>query len=570
MLEHGGTEMTLRDGHLHRLVALVAKAAMRAGIIALVVFAAHGIASPALANCVNDSTTVRIDDKNVVRLREYICRTKGAQTPQLRVQLHRLNDMAMSALMYDAVPQSQQKIFGGARVVENAVYRELRVLFDRFGTDDNISESYVTLNSPLDEGPSYHRVSSGLTKGRTVPVLINRQGETGWTDFPQPQAVLTLESGGGLPPGYNQSYRNSYWRYLSKSAFRNYERKAQEYNRLISDRLKTAYQYHANFGRSNRRDIDLPLYFGKRRWPRHFVVLVATKSEPGCGDGGWSIGFWRRDPVIDVVLIENISRQPISVDGLTGVSESDVALRTIQQSRSLRRGRSKPLTWTTRTLAPGDKLVIPVRITLPSPVTSGTWHISGDGAKPKLVDYVYGPEIVVKGLNVDGERINLNKRASNLLALTTDCECGSCPYVYYWDRKQDRWRRRGKVIHTANRLAAEGSETVSFEGLVSKFRIAEEEAELALINHARLVLELDDSQKLAIAPTRPDLMAKDGRYMKVFMGQAADVTFDLPEGLDASRVKRSHFSVTGYYRRYSDIIAETTPEARLTLLPKLD
>ena len=54
------------------------------------------------------------------------------------------------------------------------------------------------------------------------------------------------------------------------------------------------------------------------------------------------------------------------------------------------------------------------------------------------------------------------------------------------------WVRHGKVIDKANSKDKEMTETKTFSGFRSKFRLAEEELEVSYIDHVKLEVELKD------------------------------------------------------------------------------
>ena len=162
--------------------------------------------------------------------------------------------------------------------------------------------------------------------------------------------------------------------------------------------------------------------------------------------------------------------------------------------------------------------------------------------------------MLVVGVKIGDDRVILDEQSANFLSLTTSCDCGSCPYLYAWDQAAKSWRKHGKVIHTANGRDAQQTETVSFDGLIDWFRLVEQEAELAYIDQVTLRLELRGGSSLAIPTGRAALATADSRYAYIFFGETLSIDFDLPKWVDRSQVVKSHISVTGFYRRYSEIM----------------
>lgn len=51
------------------------------------------------------------------------------------------------------------------------------------------------------------------------------------------------------------------------------------------------------------------------------------------------------------------------------------------------------------------------------------------------------------------------------------------------------------------------------------------------------------------------------------MGEASDIAFAVPNTVNAQDVQQSRLQVTGYYERYSNLLAERQPPAVATPLP---
>ena len=140
------------------------------------------------------------------------------------------------------------------------------------------------------------------------------------------------------------------------------------------------------------------------------------------------------------------------------------------------------------------------------------------------------------------------------MQLTAGEGYGSCPYLYAWDDGDHAWVRYGKVIDKANRKEKEMTETKTFAGFRSKFSLAEEEPEVSYIDHAKLEVELNDGTGMTLKPNFEAMTEHDARYATVKMGEKIEFSFTLPPTIKAEDVKRSTLAITGYYRRYSDLL----------------
>jgi hypothetical protein len=184
---------------------------------------------------------------------------------------------------------------------------------------------------------------------------------------------------------------------------------------------------------------------------------------------------------------------------------------------------------------------------------------------PTRSDFAFGPEWTLTGLTVGADAIMLEAHSPNIILITASSEAGSCPILYAWDAREEIWIRHGKVLHQAQRSLREGSETVQFNGLVDRFRIAEEELEQATIRSVALQLELHDGRMVTLAPQegeRHTLRNITQAFAELSANDDVDITFALPATIDRTQVKTSSFTVSGYYARYSELLSRAMARRR--------
>ena len=116
------------------------------------------------------------------------------------------------------------------------------------------------------------------------------------------------------------------------------------------------------------------------------------------------------------------------------------------------------------------------------------------------------------------------------------------------------WVSRGKVIDDARGKSKETTQRISFAGFRSKFRLAEEELEVSYIDHVKLEVELNDGTGMTLKPDFAAMDALDSRYATIKAGDRIEFSFALPPTVKPEDVKQSTLAVTGYYRRYSDLL----------------
>jgi hypothetical protein len=171
---------------------------------------------------------------------------------------------------------------------------------------------------------------------------------------------------------------------------------------------------------------------------------------------------------------------------------------------------------------------------------------------PPSNPFFYGPELTLRGLVLNGQRLEFETAARNFMRLTAGEGYGSCPYLYAWDG--ETWVRRGKVIHAANAKEKEMSQQISFAGPVSKFRLREEELEVSHIDRARLALDFADGRRIELRPDVEKLAEADGVYATIWAWDTLEFAFTLPPEVASEAVVRPTLEITGYYRPYSRML----------------
>lgn len=173
---------------------------------------------------------------------------------------------------------------------------------------------------------------------------------------------------------------------------------------------------------------------------------------------------------------------------------------------------------------------------------------------PELDDYAFGPEWLLAGIVTGGEPTLFKSDSSNFIDLTAAIEVGSCPILYAWDGGESRWMRHGKILHKAQTQAMSGSETIAFDGFVSRFKVSEEELERFHLDAALLTIELRDGSVRDLTPSVASLAAWNGKPTDIYANSAVEIRFVLPKGIEPQHVARSRLTVNGYYDRYSTLL----------------
>src|SRR5262249_14341208 len=173
-------------------------------------------------------------------------------------------------------------------------------------------------------------------------------------------------------------------------------------------------------------------------WPEDFLILTGSPSQDGCDTGFY---YHMRVAILDTVLIENVSTQPLAIDNIFGGRTNESRLRVATSQVGLSKD-TDVLGISIGTLAPGEKVLLPLRIVFgPNELVTNIFayrqtssqiyrrkgpngfsgNIAGYGA-PNFKSYTYGPQIAISGFVINGNRVDLAKRSPNFIELTMRSE----------------------------------------------------------------------------------------------------------------------------------------------------
>ncbi|MGZ8399760.1 MAG: hypothetical protein ACXWVI_00435 [Methyloceanibacter sp.] len=548
-------------------------------------------ASPSRAEqCVASFREIEFPDGSA-RVKNYVCKTDGSSEPQVRVEFDRLSEAAAGSLIQGEPYPDMERAFGKVRLVNNAVAAETKKIFDQFGIKKVVDYLCYSFQVSTAAGGTGYEVSGGCGEQRTLWFL--KQGNI---EMPLIPDVERYRASTQWPASYNFTYSEctseldpigctSLWRAARPKDFANYSQNMVAYNRMLdleadsSDEIVQA----DNSGEMAPEYEDSLKYFALvdyltgGNWPDDFVIISGRFA--GCAEIEFLLEA--RELILDVAFLQNLSDRPVSIDGLLGSEVEEGQLRKKASAGTTSTGR---ISLATEQLQPGETIAVPLAISFvadefgdqaESEKVFKRIQASKSGAifqqRPsgpirkvresfdppkafKPATYMFGPELRLSGLVMDGKSIVFDQASRNFMQLASFTEEGSCPYLYSWDDGLKTWVHHGKVIHVANGKDKEATETRQFEGFRAKFRLAEEELELSYIDHVKLEIELKDGGGMTLAPDFAAMNAKDGSYATIKAGDRIEFSFALPPSLKPEDVKQSTLAITGYYRRYSDLL----------------
>ena len=537
------------------------------------------LSSPTAAGCREDPRKVGLGEE-VARLKAYNCSAGGASgAPGVKVEFYSFSSEAVAMVASGRPMPSIANILGKPDVLKNAVFSKFKYIMDNFGSRQTQAQgSELALITEVN-GQTF----PGTNEGTVTLISVKNEVES----YPAPE-ILELNQQ-RIPDNINVYYGciNSsfsdrtecpkpedraavFWRYATLNDIANFHRNVT----LLSEAARankghalwTEGGSEANYDKS----YQLLRYLGgSAGLPQTFLILAGTyvPESSACLSSSWDFGISTPKIALEAAIIRNDTRRPIRIDSILGEEVLDGPLRVADAAAP---AGVQPMSLN-MSIQPGHSLLAPTRITLkpnPSyqlrheasvgpPATYQRLRAKGITARanvfaiPELHDFVFGPELKVAGLRVEGNAIDFREKPLNDMEIAFSGQVGSCPYLLSWDNERRDWTEHGKVLHQASDASREETQTIALPGFVSRFRLEEREPEVATIDNAEVAVNLNDGRSMTL---RPDMApaAKAGRQL-LFWGDAQELEFSLPRGVAPADVVQSRLSLTGYYERYSSL-----------------
>jgi hypothetical protein len=551
----------------------------------------------AKAACVASARTAKFADGSV-KMKAYSCSLNDSGDAVVQVEFDRLSEAAAGGVIESSYADLNA-LYRSASVLHNEVYREAKSLFDSYGVKINDWPCPIVQVSSA-EGGSYrtgqeqafgcnhkHAIwylsfpdSEPVTKGypeRWRPKIVNNKWPSTWNFYYGDCAKAT-----------DLLSCTMLWRYVNQSDLDNYLRDVRANEVKIGAPMVKSTDAPGD----DSRDVESDRYFSfinhiaRGNLPDDFMVLV--DSDPvACGCGGPpGDGIHIRKLLMHTASIRNVSDSPITIDGLNSGSDDSSELRPYSDGQQPSSFATTPMAPVT--ISPGDTLIIPLRLNfVPADSLDDAFHdltaakrtyrlidnssgefISGrcdtspvnvrksaflPPTRPSANIYSYGPAIVLSGISIDGAEVAFDRPLSNFFQVVAAAGYGSCPYVYAIDAGEREWVRHGKVIDNASSPAKEMTQRLDLAGLVTRFKISEEELELSFVHKVRLELALADGRTITLRPRNRLRPESPDHYDKIKYNTEREYDFDILAGVDPANVRKSTLAVTGYYLRYSSV-----------------
>ncbi len=570
----------------------------------------------ATADCLASFREIKFPDGSA-RVKNYVCTNEGAAKPEIRVEFDRLSEAAAGSLIQGTPYPELDKAFGKIRMTDNAVAVEAKTLFEKFGTKSMDDNCFAFRVASATGGKAYHNNPDATCGERTLWYLTfpDRENLTTFS-MPLPEATEHYQSATDWPQGFSFFYRGgggcakspipctTIWRPARAEDLAHYDENKATLNKMLGFDDDTSEPAEANeaepeaskpdetepddWAKVQKRYFDLITYLTRDGMPDDFLFVTGAATE--CG-GGIDFSLHIRQMIFDIAFVQNISDKPVSIEGLLG---SEVPAAGLRPAGSGASGAVGEIAHSRGEIRPGETIAVPLAISfimadsLKEPFQDqagaaktfkaieaakpGTvFELKDEGGDtpvivrktresfapptaPKPATYAFGPQLQLSGLVMGGKQLVFDQASRNFMQLTAGEGYGSCPYLYAWDDGQNVWVRHGKIIHAANSKDKEITEAKTFPGFKPKFRLAEEELEVSYIDHVKLEVELKDGTGMTLTPNFEAMAGQDGRYATIKAGDRIEFSFALPPTVRLEDVKQSTLAITGYYRRYSDLL----------------
>jgi hypothetical protein len=534
------------------------------------------VSSPAVASeCIESTRSFSLIDGSA-RLRGYVCRTDGtSQQPTIRIEFNRLSEIAIGSLIKGTTYPEIWKAFGKVTMARNPISTELDKLFDTYGTKLLTSTCY-NLAVQVPANIKDYKQHADVCGRRTIwyltfPDQMNYEAK----DISLPAAQKYIATHSDWPKEFRFYYSDdckvfeaiectTIWRNATLADFDSYEKTPSDNDGMML---------------ASPKNLALLKYLMKNSWLDDFATVTGTYD--GCG--GFSFSLHLRQLITDVAFIENVSDKPLSLDGFFGSEiTSDQLQKEIEASQD--DASNKELAIQPLTIAPGEKVAVPLRLTFAAdPSLSGTFQKNGtaerifariqtakpntlfrlsDGGSlkkvresfgkpsaPQMGGYLYGPRENLESIVVSGNKVDIKETARNFVRVTAGDGYGSCPYLYVWDEKEDAWVWYGKILRGAHAKNKEMRQEIKLTSPSTRIRISEEEAEASFIHDAILKIELKDGSKIILHPVGQSDARRLSDYQVINAGGQLILEFELPRSVPFADIRGSSLIVSGYYER---------------------
>lgn len=394
------------------------------------------------------------------------------------------------------------------------------------------------------------------------------------------------------------------WRYLTKADFDRYKenffatgRSAQQaYTLSVFDRSGNVEQ---SAGARWPLYLDAIREFTVGEFPNDFLFVYGSFYQSKYSIN-WEFLFPPRRVYLEVDVVENISEKGVDILQIGFNKSRDQNLRKAtdsEPSRLVMQAKTGDQSWH---LAPGGKIIVPKRILLEydhattkafsdeaaaahiyeqiralpteknlelhntsdwldllsqAPVVGKRTDSFAAPQRPSFDPYVDGPALRIAYLETATGKLRVRDGAApQTVGFTAHAEGGQCPILEIYDEDTRTYKAFGKVLVSSDWDYTARDQVIPFEGPQLRFRLAERELEVSLIDQATLTATLKNGWRIDLASDVGHLAYRDGRNVVLFSGEAIDFGFPLPSGVTPDQIQSTTLTLRGHYKRYGNLL----------------
>jgi len=281
----------------------------------------------------------------------------------------------------------------------------------------------------------------------------------------------------------------------------------------------------------SKKTLEFYSYLTRGKLPMDFIKVKNSGEEP-CTivfEGG-NLKFTFSTPTltIDAIVIKNESPEIITIDQLNFQYTDEMYLRTraedfkIKKNPMLYDGKIK--------LNSGHQLVIPTKICLN---TMKKIKPADSVVEPTDIgrSYFYGKAFYLDSIGVNGYKFPI-KQADKMQIVQAyyrnksySAE-GSCPYIYSFDAKSEKYLLEDHIIYKKNAIPKMGYDTLKLNFPAYKMLLAEIDDETSFIDQIFILKRSPNKKPEKIMPMMTNLKSIDKNYQKLRRGDKIEILFE--------------------------------------------
>ena len=474
--------------------------------------------------CEAKKEAVKKDGDYTIEMVRYLC-SENAGVPTLRISFYEMDEALAGSIVSNIAFPELQSAIGRFEAIENEVSAAARALFEGYGSQTqydfslgNVSWS-ISLNDEMLAKKAEEVSDAKRRKQPPRPKEIRRIPYLSSDHFSLAEKTIVLKEVANTilnttrwPAGYKFIYScgdltpdyliacTTIWRYIAQPDFDLLLQDMREFVRSASPK-RSAARAASTLVPDYERHFKLYGHLAQQGMPADFLSIY-TSLESGCEGDIWNFRYSGRPLRVRFALVENLTDQPIRIDGLRGMVSGAKGLRPDSESVARLTDGGTMLGVQQLNLAAKAKLALPLRIAFGSPTRKG-WDFDsakrvyeeikksktkvfeqnveivrrksyvvrksrdsfGEPEFPADVEYLFGPELSLTGLVAAGIEYSLpkgeparskpakdaNPEPSGISDLSLSVQISpssstggreegeSCPILYFWNAETSSW-----------------------------------------------------------------------------------------------------------------------------------